>query len=554
MVTLTAKAVIARASCSNTPVLVNLAVSYDIAPAIQTIATTFNNQNVTVSGRCAEVQVNEGTSSVQASQIDGQASMHGQAPIDAWIPDSSLWVDVARGYPLGASDIQPTGKTVARSPLMLVTTKAVAQATGIFRTPPSWSLLLPASFGGPEENLGLDVDLPDPTTSASGLATLIEISRTLGTGSGAGADFTGFALHSTSSLDFDSAAALGQFVATTEPPFNRHAITVASEQAVVAYDRANPTAPLDAQYPSGASSALGTPELDYPYVLTTSSAATLAAATEFGNYLQSSYARGVIRYYGFRSADGAADTFPASSGLASQQLQLASAQTATEAATNLEVWSKLGLGSRDLVLTDVSAAMNQQDGQGQTLEQLLNSSSAAGLSLFPDSTYMGLWEMGTSSSATSPYKQLVPVGALPDSVGVITRRAQLQQLEATTTANPTGRLALNDAILKAYQYMTDTYKPNYSNAVLVLTAGVDSARGDESLSSLLRQLRGLYNPAKKVELIILMFGTQGNFSALQSMADVTNGAAYQVTNPSEIGKIFIDAMSRRMCDSGCAAP
>jgi hypothetical protein len=553
MVTLTAKAVIARASCSNTPVLVNLAVSDDIAPAIQTIATTFNNQNVIVSGRCAEVQVNEGSPSVEASQIDGQTSMRGQAPIDAWIPDSSLWVDIARSYPAGAMDIEPTGKSVARSPLMLVTTKTVAEKTGIFGTPPSWSLLLPASFGGPPESLGLDVDLPDPTASASGLATLIEISRVLGTGPGARAAFTSFALHSTSSEDYDSASALEQFVGTSEL-LNRPAITVASEQAVTAYDRANSGDPLDARYPSGASSALGTPELDYPYVLTTSSAATLAAAIKFGSYLQGSYARAIIRYYGFRTANGATDTFPANSGLASQQLQLASAQTASEAATNLEVWDKLGLGSRDLVLTDVSPAMNQSDGQGQTLEQLLNSSSAAGLSLFPDSTSMGLWEMGTSSSITPPYKQLVPVGPLPDSIGVITRRAQLQQLEATTVADPTGRLALNDAILAAYKYMSSSYAPNYSNAVLVLTAGVDSARGDEPLSKLVTQLRGLYNPQKKVEIIILMFGSEGNFTDMQEIADATNGAAFQVSNPSEIGKIFIEGISRRMCDQGCQLP
>jgi hypothetical protein len=552
MATLTAKAVIARASCSNSPVIVNLAVSYDIAPAIQTIASTFNNQNVIVSGRCAEVQVTEGESDTEASEIDGQTSMRGQATIDAWIPDSSLWVDVARSYPLGASDIQPTGRSVARSPLMLVTTDAVAKRTGIFQAPPSWSVLLPASFGGPPENLGLVVDLPDPTASASGLATLIEISRVLGTGSGARAAFTGFALHSASSEDFDSAAALEQFVATTEQ--NRNAITVSTEQAVTAYDRANPTTPLDARYPSGASSALGTPELDYPYVLTTSSATTLAAAQKFGSYLQSNYATSVIRYYGFRSADGVTDTFPANSGLASQPLELASAQTAPEAATNLEVWNKLGLGSRDLVLTDVSPAMNQPDGAGQTLEQLLNSSSAAGLSLFPDGTNMGLWEMGGSSSINEPYKKLVSVGPLFDASGFITRRAQLQQLEATTVASTNGRLALNDSILDAYKYMTQTYKPNYSNAVLVLTAGVDSARGDMSLNALLNQLHNMYNPQKKVELILLMFGTEGNFSALQSMADATSGAAYQVSNPSEIGKIFIEAMSRRMCDQSCAAP
>ena len=555
MIALSAKAVIAHASCSNTPVLVNVAVSYDIAPAIQKIATTFNNQNVTADGRCAEVQVNEGSSAGEVSEIDGQAPMRGQAAIDAWIPDSSLWVDVARSYPVGAQNVQPTGKSVAKSPLMLVTTPAVAAKTGIFGAPPSWSLLLPASFGGPPVNLGLDVDLPDPTTSATGLATLIQVSRVLGTGASARAAFTSFALHAQSSEDFDSPSALQQFVQTTEPPFDRSAITVASEQAVIAYDRANPKAPLDARYPSGTTPSLGTPSLDYPYVLTSSSAATLAAATEFGNYLQSNYAKAVIRYYGFRSSDGATDAMPANSGLASQPLQLASAQSATEAATNLEVWSKLGLGDRSLVLTDVSPAMNQPDGQGQTLEQLLNSTSAGGLALFPDGTNMGLWEMGGAGSTLArPYKQLVSIGPLSDDFGVMTRRAQLQQIEATTVASTSGTLALNDAILDAYKHMTATYAPNYANAVLVLTAGVDNARGDESLQTLLSQLRGLYNPNKKVEVIILMFGTEGNFTAMKEIADATGGAAFQVSNPNEIGKIFIEAVSRRMCDQGCAAP
>jgi Ca-activated chloride channel homolog len=556
MIALSAKAVIAHASCSNTPVLVNVAVSYDIAPAIQKIATTFNNQDVTADGRCAEVQVNEGSSAAEVGQIDGQAPMRGQAPIDAWIPDSSLWVDVARSYPVGAQNVQPTGKSVARSPLMLVTTPAIAAKTGIFDAPPSWNLLLPASFGGPPESLGLDIDLPDPTTSAAGLATLIQVSRALGTGASARAAFTSFALHAQSSEDFDSPSALQQFVQTTEPPFDRSAITVASEQAVIAYDRAHPKAPLDARYPSGTSAALGTPSLDYPYVLTSSSSVTLTAASEFGNYLQSSYAEGVIRYYGFRSADGAADTLPANSGLASQPLQLASVQSATEAATNLEVWSKLGLGSRDLVLVDVSPAMNQPDGQGtQTLEQLLNSASAAGLALFPDGTNMGLWEMGGAGRTLArPYKSLVTIGPLSDDFGVITRRAQLQQIEATTVASPSGTLAFNDSILDAYKQMTATYAPNYANAVLVLTAGVDSARGDESLQTLLSQLRALYNPNKKVEVIILMFGTEGNFTAMKEIADATGGAAYQVSNPNEIGKIFIEGVSRRMCDQGCAAP
>jgi hypothetical protein len=166
---------------------------------------------------------------------------------------------------------------------------------------------------------------------------------------------------------------------------------------------------------------------------------------------------------------------------------------------------------------------------------------------------MGLWEMGQSSSASTADRQLVSIGPLTADYGVITRRTQLEQLTYTLKAGR-GVLALHNAILAAYKYMTDTYTPNYSNAVLVLTSGVESARGDMSLSSLLAKLRSLYNPGKKVELVVLMVGSQGDFSAMQQIASAAGGAAYQITNPLVIGKIFIEAISQRLCTQGCAAP
>jgi len=554
MITLSARAVINRASCSNSPVLVNVAVSYDITPAIQAVARAFNTQNVTVGGHCVEVQVTQGDSSAEASQIDGQAALRGAAQIDAWIPDSTLWVDVARTYPLGAQDVQPTGKSVARSPLMLVTTDPVAKNTHVFDVPPGWNVLLPARYGGPPSQAGLSVDLPDPKDSASGLATVIEVSRVLGNSPTARTAFTKFVFNAESTENFDSVTALEQFAQTTLPPFNRQAVTIASEQAVLAYDKANPTSPLQARYPGGTSASLGSPELDYPYVLTTSKATALQGATDFGNYLQTAYAKSAIRYYGFRSSDGVPDAMPSSAGLDSQPLQLASAASAPEAAANLQVFQKLGLGSRDLALIDVSQAMNQPAGIGTvTLEQELSATASRGLGLFPDSTSMGLWEIGQSSSARPPYKPLVTIGALPANYGVISRRAQLQQLTGALKSG-NGTLALHAAILAAYRYMTSTYTPNYANAVLVLTSGVDSARADMSLAATLTRLHNLSNANKKVELVIIMFGAQGNFSALQQIAAATGGVAYRVTSPAEIGKIFIKAVSQRMCDQGCAAP
>jgi len=554
MLTLTARAVITQADCSQKPVVVNVAASTDIAPAVQAAARAFNSQNFTADGRCAEIEVTGGDTTAEAGQIDGQAALSGATPIDAWIPDSSLWVDVARSYPIGAQNVQPTGKSVARSPLLLVTTPVVAASTHVFDAQPGWEALLPPDYGGPPPDLHLAVDLPDPSASAAGLATLIQVSRRLGMGAPARSALTKFAFSVESTENFDSATALQDFVHSTQAPFDRRALTVATEQAVLAYDRANPRTPLAARYPASSSPTLGSPELDYPFVLTTSASARVAAATEFSNYLQNSYCRSVIRYYGFRSPDGRPDTMPASAGLGSQPLQLASAVGPGEAAASLQVWQKLGLGSRDLVLTDVSAAMTQPAGNGtQTVMQLLNSTSAIGLGLFPDTTSMGLWVMGRSQSAASPYTELVSIGPLPADYGVLSRRTQLQQINQTLNAG-NGVLALHDAILAAYKTMTRTYKANYANAVLVLTSGVDSAPGDMPLSKLVTQLRGLYNSSRKVELVILMFGQRGNYAAIQQIVAATNGVSFQISNPAEVGKVFIEAVSQRMCNQGCIAP
>jgi Ca-activated chloride channel homolog len=545
MISLTAKAVLGQASCTNTPLLVNVVASNDIAPAVENVANSFNNENPTTAGRCVQVQVDQADSATEAAQIDGQAGRQGAA-VDAWIPDSSLWVDVTRSYPLGAQIVQPTGQSVAKSPLMLVTTKAVAAETGVFTAPPGWALLLPSSVGGPPASTGISVDLPDPTTSAAGLASLIQVSRQIGTGATARTAVTEFALGVQSTENFDSAAALAQFVATTQPPFDRRAITVATEQAVLAYDKNTPKSPLDAVYATGSSQPLGTPELDYPYVLTASQPAVLRAAAKFGNYLQTSYAQSVIRSYGFRSNNGSTDIMPRSADLATQRLQLASTATPAEAAANLQDWQRLGLGFRDLVLQDVSPAMSQPSGLANlSLEQLLAQTASKGLGLFPDSTQMGVWLIGKSSSVSQPYAEAVPIGPLSANIGVLSRRAYIDQIDVTATTSPSGSLALNDAILDAYKKMSASYASQYVNAVIVLTAGAD-AHGDMSASSLVAQLQKLYNPNRKVEVIILQFGAQGNFQAMQQIAAATGGAAFQVTNPAEIGQVFVEAVSQRV--------
>jgi Ca-activated chloride channel homolog len=559
MVALSAQAVVSRATCSGGDTRVNVAVSEDIAPAIKMIATAFNKTDQRVSGSCARVHVTPADSSVAAAQIEGQAHVRGLAGIDAWIPDSTLWVDQAFNFAQGAMTIHATGISVAKSPLMIVTTqdvvKQVPSIRDAFAGSVSWKILLPPGFGGPPSTLGLTVELPDPTLSAVGLATDIEVSRAISTVSNSRSVITNFANDTEATEDTDSVAALANFVSTSASP-DRRAVTVVSEQAVLAYDKAHTKAPLVARYPTGMSSALGTAELDYPYVLTTSSPQQQQAARDFGKFLQSGYAQSAVRYYGFRSSDGIPGAMSAATGLSSQPLQVAAPATASTAISDLDIWKKLAVGTRDIVMLDVSQAMHAPSGiPGLDLSQLLAATAQGGLKRFPASTQLGFSLIGAKgSSASQPSQLLVPIGGLTASFGLITRKQQLNNVVGELPAAPSGNLLLYDAILQAYRSMTSNYAPNDGNAVVVLTAGVDGT-GDMPLSELLTKLKALYNPERKVAVVILVFSTNKKIDeAMHEIAATTGGGSYPVSNPLQVNRIFNEAWSQLLCAKGCSKP
>jgi Bacterial extracellular solute-binding protein len=553
MVTLTAQAVVARTSCNDHPLLVNVAVSEDITPAVEQVAQLFNRQTHEAAGQCVEVQVTQEQPAEAAATVEGQASTDGLPAADAWIPDSSLWVDIARGFPLGAQRIQTTGVSVAKSPLMLVMPANAAAQIPAFNDSVGWNFLLPPAAGGPSSTAAtqVSVSLPDPTQSAAGLASMVEMLRLLGTTPGGRDRMTKFVLKTQSSAQFDDPAALASFDLLGSKSVGQHPVTITTEQAVIGYDQAHPAQPLAALYPSGGRAALGDPELDYPYVLTSTNPAEIAGAQEFGKELQSSYTAGLVRYDGFRSANGALGSVPASYGLAQQQLQLASPASAGDAQTALTAWHKLESGSRDLALTDVSSSMLAPSGVGDLdLESLLTQTANLGLSLFPDSAQIGVWEFASGLNGNLPYKQLVSVGPLPGDLGLISRRQQIQQIDAGLAAKASTPAALNDSILAGYQSMVETYQPDFTNALLVLTAGVDNAAGDMPTNTLVTKLKALYNPSKPVELIILQLGSKGNFDDEQQIAKAGGGQAFAVTQISQIDQVFFEAVSRRICQGG----
>jgi Bacterial extracellular solute-binding protein len=534
------------ASCTDQPVVVRVAVSGEIEPAIQRLGRFFNSEHQRVSGRCAQVAVRAVSPAVVAAAL---ARGRGSG-VDAWIPDSTLWLDVAGSSPAAARLIHPSGVIAAQSPLVIAMSRSVAARMPAFGTSVSWKFLLPQAIGGPSQALGLHVQFPDPTQSAAGLATLIHFRKRFGGGGRqARAELARFIL-SVQVVPPTGTGGPGPPLAALAAPgaATGNRVTVTSEQSVVMFDRSHPGEPLAVRYP-----AEGTYQLTYPYVLTTADRLTRAVAQKFGAVLRSPYGTAYLRYEGFRTAAGQAGRWPGSYGLARSTPHLLPPPGPGQAGQALRAWGRVNLGTRVLALNDVSSVMATPLGPGgPTLEQVLSRTAVRSLARFPANTQIGVWAFASHLHGSLPYKQIMPVGPIQSPFGLVTRRMQIQRFAAAGTTVPAGA-ALYGTILAAYKTLAASYQPGYVHAVIVLTAGVENAPGDISGARLVHELSQLYDRRQRIQIIAIMLGHAGNFRVLQQAAAATHGKAYQVTQPGQVGSIFYHAFGRRICAPNCPA-
>ena len=549
LVVLGARAVIARSNCTHHPMTVTVAVAPEIGPVVQHLGDYFNKLHRQVDGQCVRVVVASEPPAVVATQLAAGRHSHLPPPA-AWIPDASLWAGFAHGP--AATRIRLTGITLARTTLVIAMPRSAAALTPAFGSSVSWRFLLPASAGGPAPALGLHVEFPDPGRSATGLAALAELQRLLGPGPPGQAALAGFAVHvQTEPAAAGPAAVAG--LACWAPEHGARAVsaplTVTTEQAVVQFDRAHPRQPLAVRYP-----AEGSLQLSYPYLVTATSAASVAAAGQFGEVLRSPYAASYVRYAGFRTSAGQAGNWPRWYGLDSSPPQLLPPVTASQAGAAWQAWQRLTLGSRDLALIDNSAAMAAPIRPGgPDLAHLLGQAAGTGLGSFPDSTQMGLWTFPSRATGGPSYTALVPVGPLADWLGQRTRRQQIEQL-LTSQRPVTATAPLYRTILTAYRQMLAGYQPRYTNAVLVVTAGVDHSAGDISAAALVHDLQSLYDPRRPVKIVVIKLGSAGDLHALQQIAATTNGQATAITSYAQLGPAIYRTAARALCQpSACAA-
>jgi hypothetical protein len=439
-----------------------------------------------------------------------------------WVPDSSLWAARAGDAPL-----QGAG-SMGSSPVVLATSRAVADALGWTGQAPSWSQALAT---------GRPLAVPDLAASAEGLSALAAVRSSLGGGEDADNAVVEAVLAAARTTPIAPADALAAGAAGgADAP-----LVPVSEQEVFSTN-ANATDPsLVAVYPTE-----GSPSLDYPVLRVGDRSGTERAATDaVVRALTSEQAQSRVRDAGFRGSDG---TAPPGAGEQSGIQDSAPQQLAldpTEVQGLFARLSSLAKPSRLLAVFDVSTSMKASVGTG-TRATLARDAAKSALTLFPDRSSIGLWAFARRLQGDSDWMELVPTRTLDADAGGRPQRDVLsEQLDSIPGRLAPGGTGLYDTALAAVRSARANYDPAAVTSVVIITDGKDEDEDTIGLDALLQSLADEVDPSRPVKVIGIALGPDADLGALEQIAGATGGAAYSALDENDLQTVLLDALRQR---------
>jgi hypothetical protein len=311
-----------------------------------------------------------------------------------------------------------------------------------------------------------------------------------------------------------------------------------SEQAVITYNAGQPAVPLAALYVEPAPA-----PLDYPFaVLAKGSQDQAAAAQAVLGALRDSAYRDRLAGQGLRAGDGSTGAgFAAPKGAPAGPAPAAAQPDPQIVAKLLDGWTTLVAPGRMLNIVDVSGSMATPvpAAGGATREQVAVQASLRGLALLDDSWAVGLWIFSSQLDGDKDYKQLVPIGPLPE------QRTALQTATLGIRPKKDGGTGLYNTVFAAYEYVQSGWDPSRVNSIVLMTDGKNEVAGGLTLDQLITELKKVVDPARPIQVIAIGIGDQVSGPELKRITDTTGGGTFLAPDPAKIGEIFFQAIGKR---------
>jgi Ca-activated chloride channel family protein len=495
-------------------------VAVTVAPELGELTEELLAKPITLDGGvCAVAEV---TAQEPLQTVGDLGALDADALPAVWVPDSSLWAARAGEAPLASAG------SMASSPVVLATSRAVADALGWTAAPPTWGQALATDR---------PLAVPDLAASAEGLSALAAVRSSLGGGPEADNAVVEAVLAAARTTPIAPADALAAGAAGgADAP-----LVPVSEQEVFQTNEGTGNPSLVAVYPSE-----GAPFLDYPVLrVGERSGAAGAADDAVVRVLTSSRAQASVRKAGFRGSDG---TAPPGAG---QRTGIRDAAPEPLALDPTDVQglfarlSSLAKPSRLLAVFDVSTSMEAPVGDG-TRATLARDAAKSALALIPDNSAIGLWVFARRLDGDTDWVELIPTRTLTSDAGGRSQRDVLsEQLDSIPGRLAPGGTGLYDTTLAAVRAARADYDPTAVTSVVVITDGKDEDDDTIGLDVLLQTLTSEVDPSRPVKVIGIALGPDADMSALERITAATGGAAYSAVDENDLQTVLFDALRQR---------
>lgn len=559
---------------------VDVATSPEKVELLTELAAAFNDSDAAKDGGCAVVRIQRKSSGAAATALaDGWRDEQAEGPRPViWSPAASSWGAVTnqRLTLKGEKPIAPSNpRSFMLTPLVIAMPKPMAQALGWPDTPIGYSDLLAlardpngwASKGHPEWG-AFKLGKTNPNFSTSALsATIAQYYAATGKTRDLTLEDVNRPEVTAFNQGVESAVVhYGDITQTFLSNWFRNdrrgtALTYVSavaveEKSVIDYNRGNPDAvtdpgeqprppkvPLVAVYPKE-----GTLFSDNPFFVLDAdwvSSAERSGAQRFERFVQQPVNQRKILRFGFRPGNPAVATaapIVRSNGVDPAQPQTTLGVPSPQVLVRLiERWGETRKAARVLMVIDVSGSMGDDatDDGTQTKLELAKQAAIDALGQFKPDDLVGLRIFSTNLRGAEPkdFVDLVPVAPIGS------QRERLAN--AIESLVPHEGTPLYTVAAQSYEEMKKSYDPARINAVLLLTDGRNEDERNTDLAATLTKLRagseGL--SSTPVRLFTIAYGRNADQETLKRMAEATNAAAYDASDPQTIARVFTAVVS-----------
>ncbi|HVM55001.1 MAG TPA: substrate-binding domain-containing protein [Acidimicrobiales bacterium] len=559
--------------------VIDIAVSSEKIALLQDFAADFNGSDrAELDDGCVFVNPYSKSSGGAATQLGlGWPDEEGEGPRpEVWSPAASSWGAVVnqRLADRGEAPIVPDSEPFMLTPLVIAMPKPMADALGYPETPVGFADILELArdpegwgkYGHPEWG-PFRLGKTNPNFSTSGLSALIAqyyaaVGKT-----------EGLSLEDLARPDvIDFARGIESSVVhygDTTPTFLNNlyrndargaSLTYVSavaveEVSVISYNAGNPDGVLDpgeeprpprvplvAVYPEE-----GTLFSDNPFIILDADWVTdlqREGAERFGDFIQEPENQERVLEFGFRPGNTAvpiADPIVRANGVDPAQptrtLEVPAPAVMVEA---LARWDAQRKPAKVLLLVDVSGSMGDfATSDGQTKLDLAKQAAIEALDQFKDEDEVGLRIFSTGLAGTEPsdYVDLVPFGPIGEQRELLASRIR--------SLVPTQGTPLYTAVRDSYRSMQDDYAADRINAIVLLSDGQNEDPRNSDLQGLLTEL-GSANEgqaSRPVRLFAIAYGDGADTITLGQLAEATNAALYNASDPASIRRVFTSVIS-----------